>query len=67
MYSVIVCYNCGRLLLAKDTQKTRQCPHCEARINAERTKRVASAKTAQEASRLIRMLKQKRETSENPA
>jgi hypothetical protein len=51
--------------LAKKTQKTRQCPHCEARINCEKTKVVASAKTSQEASKLIRALKQKKETSEN--
>jgi len=63
MYNVIVCHNCGRLLLAKETQKTRQCPHCEARFNIERTRIVASAKTAQEASKLIRALKQKKDSS----
>jgi len=61
MYKIIVCHNCGQLLLAKNTQMTRQCPHCEARINVERARMVASAKTAQEASRLIRTLKQNRE------
>jgi DNA-directed RNA polymerase subunit RPC12/RpoP len=61
MYDVIVCYNCGRLLLAKEYQKMRQCPHCEARISTERAKVVASAETAREASELIRTLKQNRE------
>jgi len=57
MYTVIVCYNCGRLLLAKAEQKTRQCPHCEARLLVEKTKRVAFAKSAREASRLLRAMK----------
>jgi phage FluMu protein Com len=61
MYRIVVCYNCGQLLLAKADQKTRRCPHCEARVNAERVKVVASATTAREASELIRTLKCKRE------
>lgn len=64
MYRVIVCHNCGRLLLAKQTQRTRFCPHCETRVNADRAKIVASANTAHEASRLIRALKQKTGTHE---
>jgi len=62
MYNVIVCHNCGQLLLAKNTQKTRQCPHCEARIQTARANIAASAKTAREASQLIRTLKLQRET-----
>jgi DNA-directed RNA polymerase subunit RPC12/RpoP len=59
MFAIIVCYDCGRLLLAKTEQKNRQCPHCGARLTVVRTKRVAIADTAAEASRLIRVLKQK--------
>jgi len=59
MYSIIVCHNCGRLLLAKDNQKTRHCPHCEIRINTNRVRIAATAKTAHEASELIRTLKLK--------
>jgi len=60
-FSVIVCYNCGQLLLAKKSQKTRQCPHCAVKVAAERARVVAHAATAREASELIRALKQKRE------
>lgn len=60
MYVVIACYKCGQLLLAKTDQRTRHCPYCEARLILDKTKRVASAKTAQEASVLIRALKRKK-------
>ena len=59
MYSVIVCYHCGRLLLAEAKHKTRQCPHCGARLLVAKTKIVASAKSAQKASQIIRAMKQK--------
>jgi len=60
MYVVITCYKCGQLLLAKTDQKTRQCPYCETRLDLDKTKKVASAKTAQEASILIRALKKEK-------
>ena len=60
MYVVIVCYKCGQLLLAKTDQKTRQCSYCETRLILDKTKKVASAKTAQEASILIRAMKRKK-------
>ena len=63
MYSVIVCYHCGRLLLAEAKNKTRQCPHCGARLVVAKTKQVASVKSAQEASQIIRSMKQKRMVS----
>jgi DNA-directed RNA polymerase subunit RPC12/RpoP len=59
MYLVIVCYNCGQLLLAKAGQKTRRCPYCETRLVLHKAKNVAHTKTAQEASSLIRALKRK--------
>ena len=59
MYMVIVCYECGQLLLAKTSQKTRRCPYCETRLVLDKTKKVANVKTAQEASNLIRALKKK--------
>jgi len=61
VYKIIVCYNCGRLLLAESEQRTRLCPHCEATINTKRTRVVAAAATAREASELIRAFKQKKE------
>ncbi|UCE15270.1 MAG: DUF1922 domain-containing protein [Candidatus Bathyarchaeota archaeon] len=65
MHMVIVCSKCGQLLLAKNTQKTRRCPHCEARLVLEKVKKVAHAKSASEASSLIRALKRKRADSPN--
>lgn len=57
MHAVIVCYKCGRYLLAKMDKKTRQCPYCEAKLMLDRTKIIASTKTAREASNLIRAMK----------
>jgi len=57
MFTVITCYNCGKLLLARAEQKTRQCPYCEAHLLVAKTKKVAFAKSAQEASRLLRAMK----------
>jgi DNA-directed RNA polymerase subunit RPC12/RpoP len=59
MYVVAVCYKCGQFLLATNTQKTRCCPHCSARLSMIKTKKVAQVRTAQEASNYIRALKQK--------
>jgi len=57
MYVVIVCYSCGRFLLAKTHQKTRRCPYCKDRLILGKTKKVAHAKSAREASNCIRALK----------
>jgi len=59
MYVVIVCYGCGRFLLAKATQKTKRCPYCAAQLKLVKAKKVAHLKTAQEASHYIRALKGK--------
>jgi len=66
MYMVIACYRCGQLLLAKTAQKTRRCPRCEARLLLEKAKKVAYAKSASEASNLIRALKKRGTVSLNP-
>jgi len=57
MYVVIVCYGCGRFLIAKTHQKTRRCPHCKALLILRKTRKVAQAKSAREASNRIRALK----------
>jgi len=59
MYVVVVCYGCGRFLLAKGTQKTKRCPYCAARLTLNKTKKVVYVKTAQEASNYIRALKRR--------
>lgn len=56
-HAIVVCYKCGRYLLAKMDQKTRQCPYCETKLDLGKTKIIASAKTAREASNLIRTMK----------
>jgi rRNA maturation endonuclease Nob1 len=57
MYVVIICYGCGRFLLAKAAQKTKTCPYCAAQLKLVKAKKVAHLKTAQEASHYIRALK----------
>jgi len=66
MYLIIVCYRCGQLLLARTTQKTRRCPRCEARLVMEKVKKIARAKSASEASSLVRALKSRRAAQFNP-
>lgn len=44
--------------MATKGQKSRRCPHCEARIKTERARFIASAATAREASELLRKLKE---------
>ena len=65
MYSVIICYRCGQYLLAKNDQKTKRCPYCDARLVVVQTKKVKHAETAKQASHLLRSLKEKRGTKTN--
>lgn len=58
-YAVIVCHKCGGYLMAKTGQKTRTCPYCGSKILLEKARKVASAKTANEASTLLRKIKEK--------
>ena len=60
MYVVIVCSRCGKLLLARADTKTRQCSYCQTRLVLTKTKAVASAKTAKEASILIQAFKRRK-------
>jgi len=59
MYLVILCPECGKLLLAKSEQKTRTCPYCQKRIVIYKAIKVAKAKTAREASIIIQEIKKK--------
>lgn len=59
-YAVVVCGKCGGYLLAKTCQKTRTCPYCGSKILLEKTKKVVVAKNANEASALLRKLKEKK-------
>ncbi|RLI22002.1 hypothetical protein DRO54_02235 [Candidatus Bathyarchaeota archaeon] len=59
MYLIIVCQNCGRLLIANSNQKTRTCPYCQKRITVFKAIKVAKARTAREASIIVQKLKRK--------
>ncbi len=59
-YAVIVCGKCGGYSLAKMNQKTRTCPYCGSKITLEKARKVAVAKTAVEASDIIRRIKGKK-------
>ncbi len=54
---IVVCGRCGGLLMAKADQKTRTCPYCGSRVDVDKARKVASAKTANEASIILRRLK----------
>ncbi|MGA9387305.1 MAG: DUF1922 domain-containing protein [Candidatus Bathyarchaeia archaeon] len=54
---IVVCGRCGGLLMAKADQKTRTCPYCGSRVDVDKARKVASAKSANEASIILRRLK----------
>lgn len=54
---IVVCPKCGGLLLAQAEQKTRTCPYCGYNVAMQKAKRIASARSANEASMILRKLK----------
>jgi DNA-directed RNA polymerase subunit M/transcription elongation factor TFIIS len=60
---ILECPKCTGLLLAAKTQKTRACPYCGARVELQKAKRLASAKTAFEASEMLRKIKAQRQSN----
>ena len=58
-FVIVVCSKCGGLLAAKAEQKTRTCPYCGSKIVLYKSKRVAVANDAHEASTILRILKRK--------
>jgi predicted RNA-binding Zn-ribbon protein involved in translation (DUF1610 family) len=54
---IVVCCSCGGFLLAKADTKTRTCPYCGATVKVDKAKKLGSAPTAQEASKLLKELK----------
>jgi DNA-directed RNA polymerase subunit RPC12/RpoP len=56
-FLILVCGNCGGLLLAKAEQKTRTCPYCGSKVLIDKARKVASAQNAYEASGILRKLK----------
>jgi DNA-directed RNA polymerase subunit RPC12/RpoP len=54
---IIKCIKCGGLMLSAKAQKTKICPYCGTNINLIKAKKVAAAKTALEASEMLRKIK----------
>lgn len=57
-YIIIICGKCGGHMLAKNSQKSRNCPYCGSRVALEKAKRVAHAENANKASVILRRLKE---------
>jgi hypothetical protein len=60
---IIECTNCKGLMLAATGQKTKTCPYCGAKVNLQRTHRIAKAKNAFEASEILRQIKSRRQSN----
>jgi hypothetical protein len=60
---ILECPKCNGVLLAGKTQKSRTCPYCGARVDLQKSKRLASAETAFEASEMLRKIKAKRQSN----
>jgi len=58
-FVIVVCSRCGGLLAAKAEQKTRTCPYCGFKIVLEKSKHVAVANNACDASVILKKLKMK--------
>ncbi len=54
---IVKCSKCAGLTLAAKAQKTKVCPYCGTQINLLKAQKMAYAKTAREASEILRKLK----------
>lgn len=59
-YAVVACGRCGGYTLANMDKKSRTCPYCGSKILLEKAQKVAVAKTAMEASNMLRKIKEKK-------
>lgn len=59
-YAVVACSKCGGYTLASMDKKSRTCPYCGSKILLEKARKVAVAKTAMEASNMLRKIKEKK-------
>jgi DNA-directed RNA polymerase subunit RPC12/RpoP len=57
---IIECNRCGSLLLSSEGQKTKTCTYCSTRLVVFKAKKLSSAKNAQEASIILKNLKNKK-------
>jgi hypothetical protein len=56
-YAIFLCSGCGRFLIARAGQKSKRCNYCECVVDLCRAKKIASAGSAREASKIMRGLK----------
>jgi len=49
MYCILRCYECGKLLLAHSSEKSRTCPYCESRLSIARARILARFDSSREA------------------
>jgi acetyl-CoA carboxylase beta subunit len=63
---IMKCTKCGGLMLAAYTQKTKICPYCGTHVTLQQAQRVAAAKTAMEASEILRRFKSEQGFTNNP-
>jgi DNA-directed RNA polymerase subunit RPC12/RpoP len=56
-FQITVCSKCGGLIISKAEQKTKTCPYCGFKIYIYGARKIASAKSAYEASEILRRLK----------
>ena len=57
MYIILNCPSCGRIMMANTANKTRSCPHCNAKVPVHGAKVLARSRTSQEAVEIIQQLK----------
>ena len=57
---IIVCSRCGGLLLSNADQKTKACIYCGSRFIVNKAKKLATAKDALEASKILQQIKRKK-------
>ena len=48
-YCILRCYECGRLLLAHSSEKSRTCPYCESRLSIAKASILARFDSSREA------------------
>ena len=57
---IIVCNQCGGLFLATEGQKMKTCSYCGTRVDVRKAKKLAAAKSAFEASKILRDIKSRK-------
>jgi transcription initiation factor IIE alpha subunit len=60
---IIECNRCSGLTLAAAYQKTKTCPYCGAKLELHRTRHLAKASNAFEASEILRRIKAERQSN----